>query len=189
MENFSLLPTDLQDLICLFTYDANLKQTRRSLNYILFIKDLEIHPACLREGTYDYSHCSMYDRESLLHYGFFSPWTCPRVDSPFRHFFVWFAIRDLYNIGKMCWIIDDLDFRSSKKLFENFPTKPSRLKKEWIKETIRSDPEISAIRLSPIFQNLEYRHLRLSTTSMGRFLCSDMCPKTPNWNGITFSLL
>ena len=179
----SELPKDLQNVVFRFAYDANLEQVKEALSYLIFLNELKIHHACLRQGVFDFSRCGqwLYDRNTKRHRGYLAPWAASRVDSPFRSFFVWFSIDDLYDTNKMCWLVTDMDFRSTKHLFKNFPLKPCRNYKARIKHYIHQNPESSAISLTPIFRNLTNQHLNLHTSSLGRFVASDHCDVSTDW--------
>ena len=178
-----ILPKVLADLIIQFAFDANEQQVTESLNYILFMKELQLHPATLNEGVFDYSICdtSMYNRESRTHFGYFAPWNCEKVDTPFRSFFVWWSKRDLFCKERMKSVISDLDFRMVSFLFRDFPVKRCRNYKLRILEFIDICPEEAAIALSPIFRKIKYEQLLLAPTTMGRFIVSAHCSSVPNW--------
>ena len=179
----SLLPKDLANLVIEFTYDASEQQVTESLNYILFMKELQLHPATLNEGVFDYSDCKdgMYDRETKCNFGYFAPWNCAKVDTPFRSFFVWWSKRDLFCRERMKSVISDLDFRMVSFLFRDFPVKRCRNYKLRILEFIDICPEEAAIALSPIFREIKYEQLLLAPTTMGRFIVSAHCASVPNW--------
>jgi len=178
---FSALPHDLQNIVFKFAYDANVAEVKDSLSYLLFLKEVGVHKACLRDGVFDFSNCKqwIYDRKTKDHRGYLAPWAAARVDSPFRSFFVWWSIRDLYDTSKMCWLINDMDFRSTRHLFKNFPLKPCRNYKARVKHYIHRNPEESAVSLTPIFQQLTNQHLNLHTSSLGRYVVSEHCEDFP----------
>jgi hypothetical protein len=180
---FKQLPTDLQNIVFSFAYDANKDEVDDALGYLLFMKELRLHPATVRDGVFDFTHCNrwLYSRESRDHLGFFAPWSAERVDSPYRSFFVWWSKRDLYDCTKMGWIINDMDFRSTRHLFRDFPIQPCRNYKLRVKTYIERDPEQAAVFLSPIFQALNNQHLNLHTSSLGRYVASEHCVGYPEW--------
>ena len=177
------LPVDLQNVVLSFAYDASLDEVRESLSYLIFLKEVGLHHACLRDGVFDFSKCKqwMYDRKTKTHRGYLAPWAASRVDSPFRSFFVWFSVRDLYDTTKMCWLVEDMDFRSTRHLFKDFPLKLCRNYKARVKHYIHRNPEESAVALSPIFRQLTNHHLNLHTSSLGRFVASDHCTEKSDW--------
>ena len=177
------LPRVLFNLILEFAFDATREQVKESLEYILFMKELKLHPATLSISARDFSDCPSYtySRETKTFVGYFAPWQSYRVDTPFRNFFCWFSKKDLYDCGRMRLIISDLDFRMVKSLFRDFPIKPRRDYKYAIKCFIDAFPEEAAICLSPIFRKLKYGQLLLTPTSLGRFIVSSRCAQTPNW--------
>ena len=179
----SLLPKVLADLIVQFAFDANEQEVSESLAYILFMKELQLHPATLNEGVFDYSDCgrSMYDRETQTNYGYFAPWNAQQVDTPFRSFFVWWSKRDLFNRSRMKGVINDLDFRMVSFLFRDFPVKRCRYYKHRVLEYIDTCPQQAAVALSPIFREIKYEQLLMAPTTMGRFIVSAHCSRIPNW--------
>ena len=63
---FEKLPTDLQNIVFSFAYDANRDEVKDALAYLLFMKELRLHPATVRDGVFDFTHCNawMYSRKS-----------------------------------------------------------------------------------------------------------------------------
>jgi hypothetical protein len=179
----AILPKVLADLIVSFAFDANEREVAEALAYLLFMKELQLHPATLNEGVFDYSFCehSMYNRATQTNFGYFAPWNCQKVDTPFRSFFVWWSKRDLFNRERMKSVISDLDFRMVSFLFRDFPVKRCRHYKLRILEFIDHCPEQAAIALSPIFREIKYEQLLLDPTTMGRFIVSVHCSRVPNW--------
>ena len=177
------LPVDLQNIVFGFAYSANAKQVREALAYLLFMRDVNVHQACIRDGVFDFSRCNewLYDRKTKNHRGYLAPWAAARVDSPFRSFFVWWSRRDLFDTKKMRWLLEDLDFRSTRHLFQDFPLKPCRNYKARVKQYIEQHPEDAAIALSPIFRKVNNHHLNLRTSPLGRFIASDHCTKECDW--------
>ena len=183
------LPRVIFDLILGFCFDATREQVREAIDYILFMKELKLHPATLSISARDFGDCPefTYSRESKTFIGYFAPWQSYRVETPFINFFCWFSKDDLFDCGRMRLIVADLDFRMVRHLFRYFPIKPQRDYKFAIKCFIDSFPEEAAICLSPIFRNLKYGQLLLTPTSLGRFIVSSRCDQTPNW--AKFSLI
>jgi hypothetical protein len=180
---FALLPTVLQDIILQYAYDATLSQTNSALDYILFMKEIGLHPCVVRSGCFDYSlACKRkYCRETHMHTGFFSPWNVQQVDTPFRSFYVWWSKRDLYDLPRMTWVIDDMDFRSVRELFRSFPVPCRRDYKLHVKLFVENDPEQAAIFLSPIFREMGNEHLIMNTSNVGRYIVSNYCPRIVDW--------
>ena len=177
------LPTVVFDLIIAFCFDATREQVRGSVDYILFMKELKLHPATLSTSARDFGDCPSYtyDRQTKNFIGYFAPWLSYRVDTPFRSFFCWFSKNDLFDCGRMRLIVSDLDFRMIRHLFRDFPIKPQRDYKYLINKYIDRFPEEAAISLSPIFRQLTYGQLLLSPTAIGRFIVSSRCSHVPNW--------
>ena len=178
-----ILPKVLVDLVVEFAFDASERDVAQALNYILFMKELELHPATLNEGVFDYSNCDsvMYTRETQQNHGYFAPWNCEQVVTPFRSFFVWWSKRDLFCRERMKSVISDLDFRMVSFLFRDFPVQRCRNYKLRVLQFIDVCPEEAAIALSPIFRKIKYEQLLLAPTTMGRFIVSSHCSSIPNW--------
>ena len=182
---FESLPTVLVDLICRFAYDATLEETKSALHYILFMKGLCLHPLCMREYVSDFSTVRkpyIYSRIGRQSISFFAPWSATNcVPSPFYKFFVWFSRSELYDSTKMRIVVDDLDFRCIKNMFDEFPVQKQRNYKYSIMEYIDLDPENSAIHLSPIFREISLVNLCFHPSTLARFLISPHSASVIDW--------
>ena len=141
------------------------------------MKGVRLHPACLKESCFDFAHCRpwVYNRRLKMHRGYLAPWAATRRSTPFEEFYVWFSIVDLFDENKMRWVVSDLDFRSVKHLFKNFPVSLSRNYKGKIFSYITTHPEEAAFYLSPILYKINNHHLTANTTALGRYVASDLC--------------
>jgi hypothetical protein len=101
----------------MFCFDANLWQTKRSLDAILRLKRDYIHPYVKANMVIDYTLIRdrwYYDRENMQ-IGILAPFhpSQKRVPSPFEIFFVWWTFSGLWNIPKISRVVYDLDWRKA----------------------------------------------------------------------------
>ena len=178
------LPTDLQDIICRFAYDATLSETKRSLAFIISVKVRDLHPVVVSEYVNNYTEVTCpftYDR-MRQESSFFAPWrVLNSTVTPFRHFFVWFARSELWNHYQICAVIDSMDFRSARKLMHDCPILLSRHAKATIIRWIHQEPTDASLYLSNIFRNLTLYDLRFHPGTLSRFIISDHASKHMNW--------
>ena len=124
----SELPTDLQDLICGFAFDASFAETTHSLRLVLQMK--ENAPLVLFNPTvlnYTCAARNVYCRQTreINHtniYNFFHVLANPCI-SPIHQFFVWFQLSQLIDYSLVFSVIHDLDWRVVR---HQIPGKPSR---------------------------------------------------------------
>ena len=124
----SALPTDLQDLICAFAFDADYTETIHSLRLILQMK--ENAPIVLfKSNVLNYTNAArnVYCRQTreINHtngYNFFHVLANPCI-SPIYVFFVWFQLSQLIDYNLVFSIIHDLDWRIVR---HHIPGKPTR---------------------------------------------------------------
>ena len=110
------LPTDLQDLVCGYCWDATVKQTKRSLCHALVFKDASLHPSVRMHTVRDYTYVKnrwTYNRDTMSP-GILAPFRTAFMrysTSPLESFFVWFSFCELWNIPLITEFLYDLDWR------------------------------------------------------------------------------
>ena len=176
------LPKDLTNLVTLFAYNATLEQTKKSLKYVLRVKNLDLHPVAVAQYVNDYSTHShlMYDRQTQES-KYFSAWCTHLRLTPLREFFVWYARADLFAQFRVACLIDDLDFRTVKKYLSNCPISVSRNAKLCLVRWIYSNPLDASVYTSKLFRKVGLSELRLYPTALSRYLLSDS-QSTIDWS-------
>ena len=162
------LPIDLQNLICIFSFNATLAETRDALTQILELK--QIHPWMKKRFVHDYSDtgAQLYDRKekSLGFLGYFL--SQPLIKSPFEEFFVWFDLFALFDITHISRLTHDLDWRRVRFIARETGHKSKHTFLCWVFNTIEG------IRyFSELIQRLEPWHLRKYPSSESRRLLGD----------------
>ena len=112
---FSDLHPDLQNLVTQFAYNATLDETKEALDFVLTLKQVGLHSACLSNVVGRYSHLPKgYCKATKQWFGRSWMWAEAAI-SPLNEFFVWFCFDQLFNPDIMLMVLYDVDFRTVRK--------------------------------------------------------------------------
>ena len=154
------LPSCLVDLVLEFAYNATLKQTQRSLYYILGMKSKNIHKSIINTSCIDYSSCTdvVYYNRDRLDIGFCAPflWDKLYTATPMQEFFVWFARSSLFNMPKIIRILHSVDWRKIRSQLKTICKTRSRF--EFVRWVMESNYGMQAC--SKLLKSLQFDHLR-----------------------------
>ena len=155
-----LLPSCLVDLVLGFAYNATLKQTKRSLYYILHMKSKDIHKAIINACCIDYSSCTdiVYYSRERLDIGFCAPFLWDKIytTTPIKEFFVWFARSSLFNMPKIIRILHSVDWRKIRGQLKTICRARSRYDfVRWVMES-----NYGMLACSDLLRSLQFNHLR-----------------------------
>ena len=171
---FPEIPTVLQDMVCKYAFDATWKQTLESLNYILEIKSNNIHPVCVADRVRDYTgiDCKYIYSRSIRDSSFFSSFYGHTI-TPFREFFVWFARSELWDRTAILRVLDELDWRCTKKYLYDCPFPVNRNAKIHFMKWVMNSPTDAAIYCGELFRRISINDLVLHPSYTTRYIVTE----------------
>ena len=165
---FNGLCPDLQNVVCDFAYRASFEETARSLNLIIFIKELDLHPFVLSPFVYDYATAdrSVFDRtENTCRSDRYQYWTNGRVRSPLEVFFVWFCREELFDVDRIARVLSELDWRTIRPLIKDLPHRSRSAFYSRITMDLAG-----VIRCSELFNEITLSNLKIHPSTETRFM-------------------
>ena len=159
-----MLIPDLQNIVCQFAWDATLEETLCSLEYLLFVNDLNLHPYCLADGAEDHTNASpyLYDREKRHSCVRFS-WGTRCQDTPLKTFFVWFSKHHIIAHSRIHQLLFDLDWRTVRHRFHEVGCRSRESLVEYLCSGLHG-----VILVSQLFDEISLRHLKLHPSGLSR---------------------